>query len=254
MPHLALQFETFHNFALASVNEIYPSHRLTNAIRFEANTLESGLLINDGKGHFTFLPLPRIAQAAPGFGVSLTEVNGDGYADLYMVQNFFAPQPETGHMDGGLSLLLLGNGTGDFHPVWPDRSGLVVPGDAKGLATMDLNGDGWVDFAITQNDGPLVAFQNRGSNINRSFHVKLTGKPGNLASAGARVSVILSDGTRQTAEVYAGSGYLSQSTNTLFFGLGKTGSPIRVEVIWPDGREMSYPLATDARSAYFTQP
>ena len=36
-------------------------------------------------------------------------------------------------MDGGLSLLLKGQGDGTFRCVWPDRSGLVVPGDAKSL-------------------------------------------------------------------------------------------------------------------------
>ena len=33
---------------------------------------------------------------------------GDEFTDLYLVQNFFGPQIETGQMDGGLSLLLTG--------------------------------------------------------------------------------------------------------------------------------------------------
>lgn len=53
-----------------------------------------------------------------------------------MIHNFSAPQPVTGHMDGGLSLLLKGDGTGRL-PVDPTESGLVVPGDAKGPATVD---------------------------------------------------------------------------------------------------------------------
>ena len=108
---------------------------------FVCNTLQSGLLINDGQGQFTFRPLPRIAQIAPGFGVALADVNADGNVDLCLAQNFFTPQLETGRMSGGVSLLLLGDGTGDFEPVWPNRSGIVVGGDAKSLSVVDLNGD-----------------------------------------------------------------------------------------------------------------
>ena len=49
----------------------------------------------------------------------LTDVNADGNADIYIAQNFFSPQLETGRMDGGVSLLLLGKGDGTFQEVWP---------------------------------------------------------------------------------------------------------------------------------------
>ena len=85
--------------------------------------LRDRLFLNDGNARFKFEPLPRIAQFSPGFGIVLTEVDGDGNTDLYFVQNFHGPQPETGHMNGGVSLLLLGAGNGRFAPVWPNRSG-----------------------------------------------------------------------------------------------------------------------------------
>ena len=73
------------------------------------------------------------------------------------------------------------------------------------------------------------------------FNVRLQGRPGNLAAVGARVHVEREDGTSQTAEVYTGSGYLSQSSSTLVFGLGQTGQVKRVEVRWPDGMVTSHP-------------
>jgi hypothetical protein len=254
IPHLGLEFESFHEFANASLDEIYTSDRLERAERLAVNTLESGLFLNDGNGRFHFRPLPRLAQAAPGFGLVLTEVDGDGHADLFMVQNFFGPQPETGQMDGGVSILLLGNGDGAFSPVWPNRSGLFAYGDANALSSVDLNDDDWVDFAITQNDGPLIAFENRGSQKHKPFTVRLKGEPGNLAAIGSHVTVILDNGSRQTAEIYAGSGYLSQSTNTLFFGLGESGSAVQVEVRWPDGSESTHTLPSGARRAKIKHP
>ena len=142
-------------------------------------------------------------------------------------------------MDGGVSLLMLGDGSSRFEPVWPDRSGLVVAGDAKGLTTADLNQDGWVDFVATTNDGELAAFQNRGSSESRVLNVRLRGQPGNWAAVGAKVTVHVDDGSRQTAEVYAGGGYLSQSSPVLTFGLGTAGRAHKIEVIWPDGKMSS---------------
>ena len=99
MPFLGNKYTKFNEFALASVEDIYSQKCLNDAHEFTATTLVSGVLINDGGGHFEFRPLPRIAQISPGFGVVLEDVNADGNPDIYLAQNFFSPQPETGHMD-----------------------------------------------------------------------------------------------------------------------------------------------------------
>ena len=248
MPFLADRYSTFHEFALADLEDIYTPECLDDALKLTANTLESGVLLNDGEGQFVFHPLPRIAQIAPGFGLVLTEVDGDGSADLVIAQNFHSPQRETGHMDGGVSQLLLGRGDGSFSPVAPHQSGLVVPGDAKGLATTDLNADGWPDFIVGVNNDQLAAFENRGSSKNRITSVALRGPPGNPTAIGSRVTLKLNDGTTQTAEVHAGGGYLSQSTARLAFGLGESARIVDVEVRWPDVTVTTHqPKEEDAR-------
>jgi hypothetical protein len=240
IPSLAKKFDSYKLFALSSLEEIYTPKCLNSAHRFAATTLESTALINDGSGRFTFLPLPRLAQISPGFGVQLTEVNGDGYADALIAQNFFSPQPETGNFDGGLSLLLLGSGDGSFRAVWPDDSGIVVPDDAKGMATADLNQDGAADFLIATNSGPVHVLMNKGSE--KLMAIQLKGNKGNQQAIGARVAVIAADGSRQAAEVYAGGSYLSQSTPDLFFA--KPEGPGKVEIVWPDGTSSSREFST----------
>ena len=254
MPFLTDKFQTFESFGLADLQAIYTPKCLDDAHKFVATTLESGVLINDGSGQFTFRALPRLAQASPGFGVVLTEVDGDGKADLYMVQNFFGPQPETGRMDSGVSLLMKGNGDGSFTPVWPDRSGLVVPGDAKSLTATDLNDDGWPDFVVGVNDDRLVAFQRRPLGAADMMTVRLEGRTGNPTAVGACVTVHLTDGSTQTAEVQAGGGYLSQSSAILFFGLGSAGQVEQIEVVWPDGQESTTSPPSDAQSVRIAQP
>jgi hypothetical protein len=136
-------------------------------------------------------------------------------------------------MDGGLSLLLKGDGKGNFVPVWPDESGLVVPGDAKSLSVTDLNGDQRPDFVVGVNNAEVLAFENRTEHGN-TLVVRLSDAPGNPTAVGARVTVHTADGTRHTAEVAAGGGYLSQNGGELFFGLGQSQTR-QIEVRWPDG-------------------
>ncbi|MGK0188931.1 MAG: hypothetical protein ACI9R3_004745 [Verrucomicrobiales bacterium] len=249
MPHLLEKFDSFSGFAMASVQEIYTPASLESAEGFTATELSSGILINDGSGKFEFRPLPRVAQIAPGFGVIFSDVNGDTHSDLYVVQNFFSPQAETGHMAGGVSQLLLGDGKGSFAPVDAAVSGLMVSGDAKSLVQIDLNADGLKDFIVGVNNAPLEVFLNNGhSGDALPFTVRLSGKPGNLAGVGARV-IFTAEGITQVAEVFAGSGYLSQSSAALAF----SGSPSRIEVRWPDG-ETSVLENVEGNRVDFVQP
>jgi hypothetical protein len=238
MPMLADKFPTFETFASASLSDIYTEQCLDSADRYEANTLESGVYLNDGQGRFTFVALPRMAQITASYGVLLEDVDGDGLVDIALAQNFFGPQVETGHFDGGVGQLLLGGGDGSFQPIGPLASGLLVPEDGMSLVATDLNGDGRVDMAMGLNDDAPKLFVQRasGASSNGSLAVRLDGAPGNPTAVGAWVTVITSDGVRQTAEVQAGGSYLSQSSATLFFGVPNGSRAEGVEVRWPDGR------------------
>ena len=253
-PHLEDEFTQFKDFASASLFEVYDEKRLEAARLFTATMLESAVFINDGKGHFDVQPLPRLAQVSPGFGVVLTEVNGDSHTDLYIAQNFFGPQPEVGNHNGGLSLLLTGAGDGSFTPIWPEESGLIVPGDATALTTTDLDGDNWPDFVIANNNGLLQVFEHSGQSDNRILRVRLRGEPGNPTAVGARVTVEIENQASQTAEIYAGGGYLSQSSSALVFGLGQSGQTARISIVWPDGTTSSENIAPDVNALTIKQP
>ena len=253
MPFLFDKFKTYKGFAVASLTDIYSQKTLSKSKQFVASELRSAILINDGKAHFTFQPLPRIAQIAPAFGVDFCDVDGDGNDDLYLVQNFHGPQPETGHMAGGVSQLLKGDGTGHFTPVRPDQSGLVVPGDATSLTRVDLDNDGWREFVIGINNEKLMVFHNKNQTGYRSISVQLVGKKGNLHGVGSRITVHLDDGSTQTAEVRAGSGYLSQNPPDVIFGLG-TKHPATIKVRWPDGTSTSHEVNTKQGNITISQP
>ena len=225
----------FHNFAIKALDEIYTEARLEKAQRFEVNELRSGALINDGEGKFTFRALPALAQTAPGFGMSLGDINGDAHLDLYMVQNFFSPQPETGRMHGAMSILMTGKGDGMFDSVWPETSGLIVPGDAKGLVQFSKG-----RFLISQNNGETLLFR---PNYDRSqqCHIRLIGQSKNRRAIGARISCSLEGVLLGSFEVYGGSGYLSSGTSIISIPHEGEGM-IEVKVEWPDGSKSNHQI------------
>ncbi|MFT7462829.1 MAG: hypothetical protein ACI9EF_001171 [Pseudohongiellaceae bacterium] len=253
MPFLAEDFPSFSAWGQADLSQIFGDENLALAEKLTANTAESVLLRNDGAGHFTAEALPRQAQISPGFGAAFTELNGDGHPDLVWVSNSFSPHPVAGRRDGGLGLVLLGDGR-DLQPLRPDVSGLLLPGDGKGLALGDLDGDGWSDLAVGMNNGPmrLLTRHPARANTGTNLTVRLSGKPGNPNAVGARVTLRGEGLPTQTIEVQAGAGYLGQSSPTLFFGVGLDleAAAKRVHqltVRWPNGELTEHTVAPGAR-------
>ena len=239
MPHLADKFGSFRSFARASLPEIYPS--LQSALKLEITEIRSGLLRNQGKGAFAFSPFPRLAQIAPVMGTAFADFDGDGNLDLCLAENYFAPQRETGRMDGGIGTLLTGDGHGNFTPIPAHRSGIVVAGDAKSLTVADHDGDRDPDLVFATNNGPLQAFANRAPSP-AFLQVDLSPPhPGTIVTA------VYSDSRRQAAHIAAGSGYLSQCAPSLWFG--RAGAIESFEVTWPDGSRSTHPVLPEWRSA-----
>jgi len=150
---------------------------------------------------------------------------------------------ETGRFDGGISLLLLGDGKGDFRVATPAESGIAISGEARSVAVGDWNEDGWPDFVVTRINQNAMAFTTRANPAGHSFAVKLAGPIGNPDAIGARITVHYRNGRAQAAELAAGSGYLAQSEPLAFFGYATTNPPVSIDVTWPDGTRTTHPFA-----------
>jgi enediyne biosynthesis protein E4 len=234
-PSLLKRFPTYDSFGRATLSEIAGSESLSTARRFAATELRSGVFLSQPDGTYRFEPLPRIAQISPIQGMVAGDFAGDGHAGIYAVQNSYAPIASVGRFDGGVSQLLRGDGRGHFVPVSPAESGLVVKGDAKALSVLNANPDGWPDFLITRNDDATLEYHNTGRIGRRPLRIVLRAAAGNPTAVGARVSVTYTDGSSQTCEVYAGSGYYSQSSAACFFSYAESNPPREIRVSWPSG-------------------
>jgi len=254
MPILAEDFPTNASWGAATVHDVFGAGALAKAGRLEATTSESGILQNDGTGRFTFQPLPRRAQVTASRGASFADLNGDGHPDLVLAQNDYSPQAEHGRLDGGLGLVLLGDGTGHWEPMRTDKSGFLVAGDGRAVSAFDLNGDAWADLAVSVNDGPMRLFEGLGPSTGEGLAVRLLGKPGNLAAAGARITFECEGLPPQTTELSAGSGALGQSAPVAWFGRGSAKLPGMVHVRWPDGSTSEHPVDAATNRITLSQP
>jgi len=265
MPRMKTEIPTFRQFAGSTLEQIYGAEPLAQALELTATEFASGVLVNvtepGGPARFEFRPLPRLAQISPGYGVVSADFDLDGNLDLAIAQNFFGREPETGHWDGGLGQVFLGDGAGNLVPQRADASGFVVPGDATALTSCDLGDDGICDLVVARNGSRVLSFvPARPPAAGRAaLAIRLKGAAGNPDAVGARVTVVRRSGARTCAEVHAGSGYASQSVPWLFFGRPEgddsAAQPAaeaidRIEVRWPDGGVSGQRVGIGAMTRY----
>jgi hypothetical protein len=119
-------------------------------------------------------------------------------------------------------------------------SGLDFADDARCAATLDWDGDLCEDLLLKNRSAPrLRLLLNKSPLRGARIGLELTGKSSNRDAIGALVSVT-AGGRTFTKRVFAGSGYLCQSSKRLLFALGEVERCDEVRVTWPDGKSESW--------------
>lgn len=114
--------------------------------------------------------------------------------------------------------------------------------DSRGVAAADFDQDGDLDLVINHNPGdregnpgvPATLLRNDVGQDRSWLAVELEGTRSNRDGVGAQVSAVTGD-LRQTRVATAGSGYASQHTARLYFGLGEANQVDELTVRWPGG-------------------
>lgn len=146
---------------------------------------------------------------------------------------------------------------GIFYDVAPELG--LEPGDktapSRGIAVADSDGDGKLDFAVANQWGPTVFYQNRSSTRNRSveLHLRLPIDPQALfqvwkgspaagiasrPAIGAEAMLTMPGGGHRLAQVDGGNGHSGKRSPEIHFGLGAVSpnTVLSVALRWRDVR------------------
>ncbi len=221
---------------------------------------------NDGNGRYSEISDQVGAENYWPWGLSVGDLNADGYEDVFIASSMNYPFRYAVN-----SLLLNDRGRGFLDSeyvlgVEPRRHGITAApwfeincsgrdaggklcGETRGRRVIwgalgsrssvifDLDQDGDQDIVTLEfNKPPLVLISNLSEKTDLNYlNVMLDGSSSNKSGVGAMVRVFAGDDV-YTKMNHGKSGYLSQSSYPLYFGLGSKQEIDRIEVTWPSGR------------------
>ena len=187
----------------------------------------NSLYLNDGLGSFTTVNSDTHAVTTSGSytGSVLFDADNDGDLDLYVAQRL-----------GGTNYFYRNDGSGNF--TLDVSAGLSSDGgDSRGIAATDHDGDGDLDLYVVNEFENNFFYRNDGA-MGNWLEIDLEGTVSNRSAIGTKVVVqAVSNGqlVTQVRFVEPQSGYLSQSSLRLHFGLGNATVANSVQVFWTSG-------------------
>jgi tetratricopeptide (TPR) repeat protein/peroxiredoxin len=254
--------EVFKKGSPSNVRALYQKHAMGNS-----------LLRNRGDGFDDTTELSGVGVGRWSWSSDAFDFDHDGFPDLYIangmvsgpsrvdLNSFFwrqvvacspdEPRPSHDYEQGwsAINELIRSDGTwsgyernvfyannrdGTFSDV-SAAVGFDFVEDGRAFALADFDHDGRLELCLKNRNAPqLRLLKNVVRSLPPSIAFRLQGTKSNRDAIGAFVTVEAAS-RRQTRALQAGSGFLSQHSKDLFFGLGDAKGPVRASIRWPSG-------------------
>ncbi len=191
-------------------------------IVLNASNQQNDLYINNGDRSFQKVEnSPVVLDGGDSHGAVWVDVNNNGWLDLYVTN------------DQGASYLYINDQNGNFTRKVGELVGGNI-GNTYGVSMADYNKDGYMDLAVsTHTNGNNFLFCHNTDTANW-IGFQLQGEFSNRMALGARVG-IKSNGVWQWRQNLPVNGFGGQNSRLIHFGLGESGMPDSIVVIWPSG-------------------
>ena len=171
-----------------------------------------------------------------GFGTQFLDADNDGWYDLAVMN---------GHIDEFVNepyrmkaQFFRGLPDGRFAELFAPEAGTLFDKLrlGRGMALLDWNRDGLVDFVATDLEDAALLAENHTKTDHRSLRLQLIGTESSRDAIGAKVRVTVSSGQERFAQITAGDGYESSNERLITLGCGPIDQVDQVEITWPSGQ------------------
>lgn len=171
-----------------------------------------------------------------GWGTQFLDADCDGEPDLVTVNGHIDDYRREGGEFQMRSQFFRNTGSGRFVELqgphvgdWFERKLL-----GRGLARLDWNRDGRMDFVVSNIGDPASLVTNQSQNVCHFVNVRLHATTSARDAIGSTVDVV-TDRRRLSKQLVAGDGYMASNERMLQFGLGDCQTVNQLEVTWPSG-------------------
>ena len=251
------------------------------------------LLANNGDGTLVDVTdRAGVARGHWAWGALFVDFNNDGLEDLYVPSGFISNQREGPDLQGFFWRRVVGasrsdpQGTDPYKNAWAAIASLLHRGaswagyernsaylncgqgcfvdisaltgldfrdDGRAVASVDWDGDLDLDLWIMNRTGPQLRFaRNNYDDPQSALAIRLLGVQANRAAIGARLE-LTAETRRLSRTVYAGSGFVAQSSKWLHFGLSGADEAKEVVIFWPGGERQELDNLQGGRRYVVTQ-
>ncbi len=130
IPALKKKLLYYKDYAKADIGSLFPKEILDRALTLEVQILESSVFFNEN-GKFTKNALPGQIQYAHIYAITSTDLDGDGYMDLFFGGNQYFVKPQFGRYDASMGWVIFG----PYPPknTGPEVSPLNIKGQIRAL-------------------------------------------------------------------------------------------------------------------------
>ncbi len=206
----------------------------------------STLYVNDGRGLFEDLSAPRGIRGASlpytGFGAAWIDIDNDGWQDIIAVNGTVTTDIERLSPENPFPLdqrnqVFQNRRDGSFEDVTDQAGGVFNLSEvSRGAAFGDLDNDGDTDLIVANTAGPARLLINAIGQQNHWLGLELIGRQTPRDMLGARVAVMLADGSTLWRRARADGSYASANDPRVLVGLAEVATTeLRLRVTWPSG-------------------
>ncbi|MBI1344419.1 MAG: CRTAC1 family protein [Terrimonas sp.] len=238
-------------------------YRLRSENGFYHQFLQNTLQLNNGDGSFMDIAnFSGVNASEWSWGALMFDADNDGLSDIYVCNGIYRDLTNQDFLDfeaDGIKSKMIATGKKNITELVDKIPSIAVPnkmfrnnGDLRftdigvswgfnensfsnGAAYGDLDNDGDLDLVVNNVNEPALIFRNRSREINKHHFIGITlkGKKGNDFAIGARIIVYAGDKIL-TREIIPSRGFQSSVDYKQVIGLGATGQPDSLQIIWPD--------------------